>query len=112
MASSRLVDAEGSHEDLPNMSHAYTRVNEEIVEFERSHLRRLSLIAAAGGVLSTASDMAKYVQFHMNGGQVDGVQIIPEVMKTLKLPIVATPTLCIYNFKLIAYLIIGFVRMF
>jgi len=82
MASSRLVDAEGSHEDLPNMSHAYTRIGDEVVEFDRSHLRRLYWDSPAGGILSTASDMAKYIQFHMNGGRVDGVQVIPEVMKT------------------------------
>jgi len=83
MVSSRLVDPEGGHEDLPNMSHAYTRKDEVVVEFERSHLRRLFLDAPAGGMLSTASDMAKYVQFHKNGGRVAGIQIVPEVIKRI-----------------------------
>lgn len=33
----------------------------------------------AGGILSSANDMAKYMNFHLNLGRVNTTQVIPEV---------------------------------
>jgi len=79
MSSSRVLDAEGSHEDLPNMSRAYTIVAGEIVEFERHHLRKFSAVGGAGGVLTTANDISNYIKLHLNKGKVNGKQVVREV---------------------------------
>lgn len=39
----------------------------------------MSIAAAAGGIVSNAVDMAKYLQFHLNKGKVGDVQILAEV---------------------------------
>ena len=32
----------------------------------------------SGGILTTPTELVKYLQFHLDGGRVDGTQIIPE----------------------------------
>jgi len=79
MNSSRILDAEGSNEDLPNMSRAYTRIGNELVQFDKSHLRKASVVGGGGAVISTPADMAHFLKFMLSGGLVDGIQIIPTV---------------------------------
>lgn len=40
---------------------------------------RATTLTAAGGLLSSANDMEKYLRLHMNFGNLDGKQIVAEV---------------------------------
>ena len=87
MVSSRVLDAEGSNEDLPNMSRAYTYIGEEMVQFDKAHLRKASIIGGGGAVLTTPTDMAHFMKFMFNGGLVDGNQVVPKVSLQMMLHI-------------------------
>ena len=51
-------------------------------------------MGGAGCISSTASDMIKWVQFHLNGGRVAGQQLIPaKMIKELLTPVVANEVL-------------------
>lgn len=41
--------------------------------------RSVVVANAAGGILSNANDMAKYMDFFLNRGKVGDTQIVPEV---------------------------------
>jgi CubicO group peptidase (beta-lactamase class C family) len=44
--------------------------------FTTEDLRRPGPLGAAGAVASTASDMARWMRFHLNGGELDGVRLM------------------------------------
>jgi hypothetical protein len=41
-------------------------------------LNRVFFAGGAGGIISTAEDMSKYLRFHLNKGKVGGKQVVPE----------------------------------
>lgn len=50
----------------------------DIQAFQRDINKILSLSAPSGAICSSAKDMAKWLQFHLNGGRVNGNQVISE----------------------------------
>ena len=49
---------------------------EDTEEYDAFQLRTIDNIGPAGSIISTASDMARWVRFHLNRGEIDGKQII------------------------------------
>lgn len=79
MLNTTYIDANGTYESLPDMSWPYVIKDGELVEFDMHQIRKVHMALGAGGILSTANDMAKYMNFHLNRGRVGDIQIVPEV---------------------------------
>lgn len=79
MANTTYVDFEGAYETLPDMSQPYVLKDNILVEFDIFQIRKIHMGLGAGGMLSTANDMAKYMDFHLNLGRVGDRQIVPTV---------------------------------
>ncbi|KAJ6645759.1 Gigasin-6 [Pseudolycoriella hygida] len=77
MENTTYVDFDGSYESSPDMSQPYVLRDDVLVEFDIFQIRKVHMALGAGGILSTANDMAKYMNFHLNLGLVDGRQIVP-----------------------------------
>ena len=56
-------------------SKCYVFANDAFIEPPYMHL---GAFAPSGAIVSTASDMAKYALFHLNGGVIDGIRLISE----------------------------------
>lgn len=86
MVNTTYIDVDGSYESLADMSQPYVIKDDILVEFDMDQIRKVHMALGAGGILSTASDMAKYMNFLLNFGRIGGRQIVPEVMsfKTMK----------------------------
>lgn len=80
MENTTYVDFEGIYESLPDMSQPYVIKDNIIVEFDIFQIRKLHVALGAGGILSTANDMTKYMDFHLNLGRIGDKQIVPTVM--------------------------------
>jgi len=50
-----------------------------------SYVRRIHVGIPAGGIITTAEDMAKYLSFQLNLGKVGDTQVVPEVELLKKL---------------------------
>lgn len=62
MANTTYIDFDGAYEKLPGMSQPYIIKNDTLVEFDIFLMRRVYVCLGAGGVLSTANDMARYMR--------------------------------------------------
>jgi CubicO group peptidase (beta-lactamase class C family) len=80
------------YEKLPNMSQGYFRNGTRTVKYNSELLKRVTLAIGSGGILSSANDMLKYMQFHLNKGKVGNRQIISEeAMSWLKKVVMPLP---------------------
>lgn len=79
MANTTYVDFDGVYETLPDMSQPYVIINGTLVEFDIFQVRKVHMGLGAGGVLSSANDMAKYMDFLISHGRIGDRQIVPEV---------------------------------
>ncbi|XP_037024166.1 gigasin-6-like [Bradysia coprophila] len=77
MENTTCIDFDGVYESLPDMSQPYILRNGTLVEFDIFQLRRIHVGLGTGGILSTANDMAKYMEFHLSQGRVGNRQIVP-----------------------------------
>ena len=50
--------------------------DEETQEYKTYPLRTIDNIGPAGSIVSTAGDMARYIQFHLGGGEIDDKQVL------------------------------------
>ncbi|ODM96316.1 Serine beta-lactamase-like protein LACTB, mitochondrial [Orchesella cincta] len=87
MDDSLIVDAVTDYETLSRMSRGYYLMPDGILrKLNATHYNGNSG-AASGGVISTLLDMAKYMEFHLNEGMINGIQVVPkEVMQWLRSP--------------------------
>jgi CubicO group peptidase (beta-lactamase class C family) len=58
---------------LPNVATPHAELNDTV---RTVAWRNIDNIAPAGAINSTASDMSRWVRFHLNGGKVDGKQLL------------------------------------
>ncbi|KAG4068093.1 hypothetical protein HA402_001518 [Bradysia odoriphaga] len=77
MTNTTYVDFNGTYESLPDMSQPYILRNGTLVEFDIFQVRKVHMALGAGGILSSANDMAKYMEFHLSRGRVGDRQIVP-----------------------------------
>jgi len=80
MTNTTYIDFDGSYESLPDMSPPYIMRNGTLVEFDIFQVRKIHIGLGAGGILSSANDMAKYMNFHLSQGRVGDRQIVPTVL--------------------------------
>ena len=52
-----------------------------IIMFKLFKYRKVAIAPGSGGILSTANDMAIYMDFHLNYGKVGNTQVVPDVMR-------------------------------
>jgi CubicO group peptidase (beta-lactamase class C family) len=78
MNNSTTIDLSASYEGLPQMSQCYYQKDGEIHKFNQTLLRRVAIALGAGGILSSSTDMAKYMEFHINKGRVGDKQVVSE----------------------------------
>jgi len=76
MANTTYIDFNGTYESNPDMSQPYILRNGTLVQFDINQIRKIHMGLGAGGVLSSANDMAKYMNFHLNEGRVGNRQIV------------------------------------
>ena len=62
--------------DTPDRAATGYFTNLETGQIEVEPDKNMTGIAAAGGLQSTARDMAQWIRFHLNGGSVDGKQLL------------------------------------
>lgn len=80
MTEATYFDIDESYLDLPTMSSSYYRKDNITYLYNNTLLKRVHIGLTAGGILASATDMAKYLKFHLNKGNVNGLQLIPEVI--------------------------------
>lgn len=83
MSNTTYIDFNGTYESLPDMSQPYILRNGSIVQFDIFQVRKVHMGLGAGGLLSSANDMTKYMDFHLNQGRVGNRQIVPTVRSIL-----------------------------
>lgn len=83
MTNTTYADFDGSYESSPDMSQPYILKDNVLVDFDIFQLRKIHMGLGAGGILSSAHDMAKYMNFHLNLGRVGDRQIVPRVFFSL-----------------------------
>jgi CubicO group peptidase (beta-lactamase class C family) len=76
MTDSMVVDLDGSYENLPNLAQGYYQRDGRIHRMNPLLLRREAISLGAGGVLSTATDMGKYMALHLNRGKIGTKQVV------------------------------------
>lgn len=53
------------------------------VDDKYTWIKRLNCIAASGGLIGSITDVIRFVQMHLNGGEVDGVRILSQQSVTV-----------------------------
>lgn len=81
MDNTTYIDFDGIFESHPNMSQPYLLKNGALVEFDIFQIRKTHMALGSSGMLSTSTDMAKYMDFHLNLGRVGDRQIVPMVRR-------------------------------
>lgn len=85
MTNTTYVNLNGSYESLPDMSQPYVLKYDVLVEYDIFQVRKVHMSLGAGGILSSANDMAKYMDFHLNKGRIGDRQIVPIVSVLCKI---------------------------
>ncbi|OXA45342.1 Beta-lactamase [Folsomia candida] len=96
MTNTTWVKESDDHNNMMQRAVPYYWKDGVLNRYNPELMKGVVLVNAAGGILSSASDMMKYMQFHLNLGQVGDNQIIPaEVMNWLYTPssLIASGTL-------------------
>ncbi|OXA59185.1 Gigasin-6, partial [Folsomia candida] len=65
------------HNSMPDRSVPYYKSDGFLRRFNPELLKVVKIGIGAGGLLSSARDMARYMQFHLNRGTLDGVELVP-----------------------------------
>jgi CubicO group peptidase (beta-lactamase class C family) len=78
MNNSTSIDHSASYESLPTMSQGYYQKDGAIHKFNQKLLGRVAIGLGAGGILSSSTDMGKYMEFHLNKGKVGDKQVVSE----------------------------------
>ncbi|CAL8072546.1 unnamed protein product [Orchesella dallaii] len=87
MDDSLIVDAVTDYEALDRMSRGYYLMPDGILRKMNATHYNGNSGAASGGVISTLLDMAKYLEFHLNEGIINGNQVVPKaIMQWLRSP--------------------------
>ncbi|OXA48311.1 uncharacterized protein LOC110855354 [Folsomia candida] len=84
MNDSTVVRQSDDHNNMSNRSVPYYQMDGQLHRFNPELLKPVSMAIGSGGILTSARDMAKYMQFHLNQGKVGSDQIVnPEAMQWL-----------------------------
>ncbi|OXA47580.1 uncharacterized protein LOC110855704 [Folsomia candida] len=93
MTNTTWVKESDDHNNMMQRAVPYYWKDGVLNRYNPELMKGVVLVNAAGGILSSANDMMKYMQFHLNLGKVGDSQIIPaEVMNWLYVPSSLTPS--------------------
>ncbi|XP_021963681.1 uncharacterized protein LOC110859117 isoform X2 [Folsomia candida] len=74
------VKESDDHNNMMGRSVPYIWKDDGLIRYNPELLKGVVIVNAAGGILSSAQDMMKYMQFQLNLGNVGGQQIVPEAV--------------------------------
>ncbi|OXA57257.1 Protein flp [Folsomia candida] len=104
MQTTTYIKVSDDHDNMPNRALGYFLLDGQLEKYNSELYKRTVPMNAAGGILSSMNDMAKYMQFILNNGRVGDVQVVPEeVMKwlqTLSNPLPSSGKLTVVNDKM------------
>jgi len=64
--------------NVTNRATPYYIYNDDFQVYNYELLKRVTPAIGSGGIMSSAKDMLRYMQFHVNEGSLEGVEIIPK----------------------------------
>ncbi|CAL8109666.1 unnamed protein product [Orchesella dallaii] len=90
MLNSSLVKKSDDFSNMPFRAQPYYVIENVSYPINTELIKRVTTSNAAGGLYATANDMARYMRFLLNLGNIDGQQVVPEdVMKWMTKPAIA-----------------------
>ncbi|CAL8109663.1 unnamed protein product [Orchesella dallaii] len=82
MLNSSLVKKSDDFSNMPFRAQPYYVIENVSYPMNTELIKRVTTSNAAGGLYATANDMARYMRFLLNLGNIDGQQVVPETVST------------------------------
>ncbi|XP_021961760.2 uncharacterized protein LOC110857479 [Folsomia candida] len=87
MTSTTWVKMTDDHNNMMNRAVPYFLMEGQLTRYNPELLKSIAFMHAGGGLLTTAIDITKYMQLHLNKGRLGDRQIVPEeVMAWITVP--------------------------